>query len=121
MLLGLLAQFWRRGTPGKRLALVMPLLLIMLPVGFFGFWPDVLPAPYSILYLEPRHLAPFVLVGNAIGVLALWLAWRLFAPQPEGTSRLRRALQLTSGALVSAGALAMTWGLTQLNGTGWPF
>jgi CubicO group peptidase (beta-lactamase class C family) len=121
MLLGLLAHFWRRGTPGKRLALVMPLLLIMLPVGFFGFWPDVLPAPYSILYLEPRHLAPFVLVGNAIGVLALWLAWRLFAPQPEGTSRLRRALQLTSGALVSAGALAMTWGLTQLNGMGWPF
>jgi CubicO group peptidase (beta-lactamase class C family) len=120
MLLGLLALFWRRGTPGKRVTLLMPLLLVLLPVGFFGFWPDVLPAPYSILYLEPRHLAPFVLLGNGIGIGALWLAWRLFGAQPEGTSKLRRVLQAAHGAVVALGAAVMTWALTLLNGTGWP-
>jgi len=121
MMLGLLALLWRRGTPGRRIALAMPLMLVLLPVGFFGFWPEILPAPFSILFLEPRHLAPFVMVGNATVMMAMWLGWRLFALQPEGTSPARRAWQLANGVVVALGALALAWGLAQLNGLGWPF
>ena len=121
MMLGLLALLWRRGTPGRRIALAMPLVLVLLPVGFFGFWPEILPAPFSILFLEPRHLAPFVMVGNATVLMALWLGWRLFTLQPEGTSPARRAWQLANGVVVALGALALAWGLAQLNGLGWPF
>lgn len=121
MLTGLLASFWQRSTPGRRVALAMPLMLVLLPVGFFAFWPEILPAPFSILFLEPWHLAPFVMVGNAIVVMGLWLGWRSFALQPEGTSRVRHTLQLANGVVVALGALAMAWGLAQLNGLGWPF
>lgn len=120
VLTGLLALAWKRRSPGRGLALVMPVLLVLLPVGFFGFWPDALPAPYNILYLERWHLAPFVLVGDALLLVTLLLGWKLTRPLPAELPRWRAALQRTHGAALVVGGLALAWCLARLNGLGWP-
>lgn len=121
MLLGLGALFWAKGTRGKRLALLSPLMLLLLPYAFFGFWPDVAPAPYNILYLEPKHIWPFVLLGNAIALSALFQLWAVFQKPPSEVGSIRKWAQRIHLGIVALGTCAMAWGLTILNGTGWPF
>lgn len=70
---GLLALVWPRSLRGRLPAVAMPVLLLLLPLLYFGFWPDQPDVASSYLLLRPSNFLPFAIAANVMLLLAIVL------------------------------------------------
>jgi CubicO group peptidase (beta-lactamase class C family) len=123
---GLFAFYFPKKMKGKGLPAIMMVLIILLPIVYFLFYPRVGNESLSHVSRTEEGFILFQLLGNFIAVLAgyfIYLTTRLFIKVPDKTADLLKTKRGKAARvhmiILAVGCLFLIWAFANLGLIGW--